>query len=201
MIRMGRLDEIARRRVVPGDDICIIEEFLPGIGTYEDNGIVKSAFIGEVSIDMNLRVISVKPKVRIPILPSRGTVVYGVVAVVKDEYAIIRIIAEANGHKYQNVFTGLLHITQASEGFVKNLYEVLRVGDLIKAKVLNDNPPYNLTIKEKKLGIVLAFCGRCGSILDKSNNDILKCPKCGNTEKRKLSMDYGKVKGILGWGR
>lgn len=198
---MGRLDEIVSKRVVPGDEVCIIEEFLPGIGTYESSGIVRSAFIGEVSIDMNIRVVSVKPRVRVPTLPTKGVVVYGVVAVVKDEYAIVRILAEANGHKYQNVFTGLLHITQASEGYVKNLYDVLRVGDLVKAKVLNDNPPYNLTVRDRKLGVLLAFCGNCGLTLDKSNNDTLKCRRCGNIEKRKLSIDYGKIKGLIGWGR
>ncbi len=190
---MERLKEIINRGVLPGDDICIIEEFMPGIGSFSKNGVVRAAWIGVTAADLNTRTVHVKPVHKFPQLPERNSVVIGVVVLVKDEYAVIKIFEDLKGNRYLNGFTGVLHISQASDTHVKDLYEVIRVGDVVKAKVLNNNPPYNITIREPKLGVVLAFCGNCGSVLRKAGSNMLKCPKCGRMEKRKLSLDYGRV--------
>ncbi len=192
-----RLNEIRGRKVSPGDEICVIEEFLPGPGTFEVDGIVRATLTGVVNVDLMTRVAFVKPLVREPRMPERGDVVYGVVQVVRDEFAIIKIIGDGQGRRYSVPYTGLLHISQATEKFVKDLYEVLRMGDVVKAKVLSNYLPYNLTLKEYRLGVVMAFCGRCGERLVKSGSEVLKCPSCGNTERRKVSSDYGVVRVAL----
>ncbi|MCD6324035.1 MAG: exosome complex RNA-binding protein Csl4 [Desulfurococcales archaeon] len=193
---MQRIDELRNKDVLPGDELCVIEEFLPGYGTFEKEGVVRAAWAGKVQVDMVARTVSVLPIKGVPRLPERNSVIYGVVAVVKDEFAIIKILKDLRGVEYPSGFTGLLHISQASDRHVKDLYEVIRVGDIVKGKVLSDHPPYNLTLREPRLGVVLAFCGECGAILKKTGPDTVKCPKCGRIEKRKLSVDYGKVKGI-----
>ncbi len=192
-----RLDELRERKVLPGDDLCVIEEFLPGYGTFEKGGIVRAAWAGRVHVDMAARTISVIPYKQASEIPERNSIVYGVVIVVKDEFAILKILKDAKGNEYPSGFTGLLHISQATDRHVKDLYEVIRVGDIVKGKVLSDYPPYNLTLREPRLGVVLAFCGQCGTLLRKTGPDTVKCPKCGRVEKRKLSIDYGKVKGLL----
>ncbi len=192
-----RLSEINGRRVSPGDEICVIEEFLPGPGTFEDDGIVRSALTGIVNADLMTRVVFVKPLVREPKIPERGDIVYGVVQVVRDEFAIIKIIGDYQGRRYSVPYTGLLHISQATEKYVKNLYDVLRMGDVVKAKVLSSCLPYNLTLKEYRLGVVMAFCGKCGERLVKSGSEVLKCPACGNVEHRKISSDYGVIRVTL----
>ena len=40
--------------VMPGDKIGIIEQYLPGEGTYDDNGDIKSAVLGNVKINHSL---------------------------------------------------------------------------------------------------------------------------------------------------
>ena len=193
---MSRINEISNKAVVPGDDICVIEEFLPGPWTYVEGSIIKSAITGRVHVDITTRTVSVVPAVKIFETPVRGTYVYGYVITVKDEFAIIKILGCVHGIRYQSAFTGLLHISQSSDKFVKNLYDVVRVGDIVKAKILNDASPYNLTLKEPRLGVILAFCGNCGHKLVKLSTDTLKCPSCGNVEKRKVSLDYGNLKGL-----
>lgn len=192
--RMSKLRELMNLGVVPGDSICVIEEFMPGNGVYEDDGTIRSAIVGRVSIDFRTRFINVRPLVKSPQLPARGEIVYALVTVVHDEISISRIFSSESGKKFNNPFTALLHISQTHEKFVKNFNEVLAVGDIIKAKVLNDGIPYMITIKDVKLGVILAYCSICGTPLRKQSSDTLKCPKCGNTEKRKMSIEYGSIK-------
>ncbi|MCD6428582.1 MAG: exosome complex RNA-binding protein Csl4 [Desulfurococcales archaeon] len=193
---MGRVEEINGKAVVPGDTICVIEEFLPGPWTYVVDGAIKAAITGRVYVDIAMRTVSVRPTVKLFEVTMRGTYIYGYVVMVKDEFAIIKVVGSAHGTKYASTFTGLLHISQSSDKFIKNLYDVVRVGDIVKAKVLNDAPPFNLTFKEPRLGVILAFCGTCGHRLTKLSTDTLKCPICGNIEKRKVSIDYGNLKGL-----
>ncbi|HDN75897.1 MAG TPA: RNA-binding protein [Acidilobales archaeon] len=197
----SRISEIKDKYVVPGESICVIEEFMPGIGTYEVKGEVRAALVGKVDLDLNIRTANVRPKVKEPILPCRGVIAYGIVTLIREEYALLRLIGDINGNKYTTPFTAILHISQASEKFIKDLFEILRVGDIVKVKVLNDTVPYNVTIKEAKLGVILAFCGKCGAQLKYEGTEMLKCPMCGNVEKRKLSIDYGKLKGLIRWLR
>lgn len=194
---MARIDEINGKRVLPGDPVCVIEEFMPGVGTFEDNGVVRAAIPGVTQADLVTRTVHIRPAVQLPRIPEKNSVIVGIVTVVKDEFAIIKIVKDVKGAKFHSGFTGLLHISQASDRFVKNLYEVIRVGDVIRAKVLNDAPPYNLTLREPKLGVVVGFCGNCGKRMKKAGPETLKCPACGRVEKRKVSYDYGNLKGIL----
>ena len=48
--------------VMPGDKLGIIEQYLLGKGTYEDNGEIKSSVLGNVQIDSKMRTITVKAK-------------------------------------------------------------------------------------------------------------------------------------------
>ncbi len=46
--------------VMPGDKLGIIEQYLPGDGTYDDNGDIKSAVLGNVRLNQKNKVISVE---------------------------------------------------------------------------------------------------------------------------------------------
>mgnify|MGYP002575290556 CR=1 FL=1 len=41
--------------VMPGDKLGIIEQYLLGKGTYEDNGEIKSSVLGNVQIDSKMK--------------------------------------------------------------------------------------------------------------------------------------------------
>lgn len=188
-----RLKEISSLKLVPGDEICVVEEFLPGSGAYEDNGRVKATVTGYPNINFDLRVVEVRPLSSKTRLPSVGAIVYGLVYSVRDEYALVRIYSDAKCVKYLTTLTGILHASQASDKYVKNVYSIVRPGDVIKAKVLSDTPPYHLTVREQQLGVVYAYCSVCGTKLVKQGG-TLACPSCGSTEGRKTSPEYGIVK-------
>jgi exosome complex component CSL4 len=72
------------------------------------------------------------------------------------------------------------------------MYEVCKAGDILRAKVISDkNRVLHLTTNDKDLGVVYAFCSRCGQSLAQKRF-IMRCPECGNTERRKTASDYDK---------
>jgi exosome complex component CSL4 len=89
-------------------------------------------------------------------------------------------------------FGGILHISDVSDRYVDSMNDVCKPGDIIRAKVISGkNRIFHLTTNDKNLGILYAFCSRCGTLLEAQHYD-LHCPKCGNVERRKMAPDYGK---------
>ncbi len=176
--------------VAPGQPLCVIEEFVPGRGTYEENGIVRAAIMGVVRIDMVNYQIEVRGKVIEQNLPSTKDVVIGYILGMRDELAMVKITKSLNHALKNMIFTGALHISQASgKGYLSTLYEGFKPGDLVKLKVLG-GPPYVLTAKGARLGVILAYCSVCGSPLYLTHDNKLKCRTCGNVENRILSSEY-----------
>ncbi|UXD21517.1 hypothetical protein IPA_05065 [Ignicoccus pacificus DSM 13166] len=178
-------------RVIPGQKLCVIEELTPGKGTYEDeNGIVRAAIPGVVRLDLMNYVVEVKGKSADQELPSGKDIVIGYVLGMRDEVAAIKIVKSVHGVLKGMVFTGALHISQASpRGYLNTLYDGYRPGDIVKLKVLS-GPPYVLSAKGNRLGVILAHCSNCGAPLYLRKDGNLKCKRCGNTEKRVTSVDY-----------
>jgi len=182
--------EERERVVMPGDYLCVEEEFLPGPGAYVDeNGIVRSLIVGTPIYDYTTRRVSVKPLKRRAMIPKQGDSVIGIVSAVKEDVAIVKVIGFDIYNPLKNPITGILHISQISEARIESVYDAVRVGDLIRAKVLNNYVPLLLSTKEPKYGVLLAYCSRCGAVLVKKG-DALVCPACGGSESRKVSIDY-----------
>ena len=76
--------------VTPGEKLGVIEEFQPGRGTYTKNGVIYAESIGRVSIDLEKRMISVSPEVRVHV-PAKGDIILGEVQQVQDKIATIKI--------------------------------------------------------------------------------------------------------------
>ncbi|HIE14196.1 TPA: RNA-binding protein [Candidatus Bathyarchaeota archaeon] len=178
--------------VTPGDKLGVIEEFIPAFGTYVDEGAVYSKIVGSLLIDFTTRKISVYPLIHRAVIPRVGNVVIGPVVGVQDSLAFIRIIKI--GAKFiSGFFTGILHISEVSLRYTKSMFDVCRLGDIIRAKVIsNKNKTYHLSTKGLNLGVIYAFCSKCGDLLTLSKQKKLKCKECGNIEKRKITSDYGK---------
>ncbi|RJS87755.1 RNA-binding protein [Candidatus Bathyarchaeota archaeon] len=179
--------------VVPGQKLGVIEEFIPDSGTYVKDGCIYSTSVGYVLIDFANKKVSVYPVARNVNVPKIGSTVIGWIISVQSSYATIRIIKIGrrflSGH-----FTGIIHISDVSHRYVDNMHDAFRIGDLVRAKVISDkNQTFHLTTRDDNLGVIYAFCSQCGGILVKRRN--LKCTVCGNIEKRKITLDYGK--GIL----
>jgi len=177
--------------VVPGEELCVIEEFAPGDGAYEKNGKVYSSRTGVALYDFITRKVQVLSTYdKMSLAPKVGLIVYGQVYTVHDEIANVKI-TEIEGHKkLSGTFSGVLHVSQVSRSYIKKMDDAVKPGDIIRAKVLTSWNPYQLTTRHSTLGVVLALCSKCGSLLWKSKSGKLVCKKCGNVEERKLSSKY-----------
>ena len=178
--------------VVPGDRLGVIEEFTSGNGTYIEEGTIHSKITGYTLLDMLNKEVSVFPLVKTPPIPRVGSIVTGLVTDVKSKNAVLTIF-QVEEKNLSGTFNGMLHISSVSHGFVENMFDVAKPGDVMRAKVISTkNRSIFLSTADRNLGILSAICSLCGSNLMNGDRG-LKCSNCGNIENRKTSPDYGKV--------
>ena len=184
-------ERVLKDVVVPGEEIGIIEEFLPGEGTYVDGNSVRSMILGTAVLDINERKARVYPLIkRGPLAIEKSDVVLGEVAGMRKDVAIVLIKkVEGKNLVLKETLHGMLHISQVSDKFVEFLSDVVKVTDILRAKVINSRPPYQLSIKERDLGVIVAFCSNCQTPMTIKNRKLY-CPRCKVQEKRKLSTKY-----------
>ena len=177
--------------VVPGERLGVIEEFIPDSGTYVKDGVIYSKIVGRKLVDLQSRRVSVYPAAEGAVVPKVSGVVLGQVGNAQSDNVLVKIFKVGN-KKISGEFGGILHISDVSDRYVASMNDVCKPGDIVRAKVISEkNRVFHLTTNDKNLGIIYAFCSRCGSLLEPDRYE-LHCPKCGNIEKRKLAPDYGK---------
>lgn len=175
--------------VVPGEKLGVVEEFDPGRGTVEEGGVVYSSQTGTALLDPKRHVVSVKPATGPPVVPEEGSTVIGVVEKVQEKMAIVNIIV-VDGKKMELPFTGMLHISNSSPRFERVMGEVTKPNDIIRAKVIDTSQRIpKLTTVGRDLGVIKAYCSRCGNELVLSGR-ILRCSVCRNVERRRLAEDF-----------
>jgi len=178
--------------VTPGEKLGVIEEFIPDFGTYVNDGSVHSKVVGSLLLDLTNRKVSVYPLTRRVNVPRVGSLVIGTVVGVQDSLASIRII-KIGTRFLSGFFTGILHISEVSFRYTETMFDVCRLGDIVRAKVIsNKNRTYHLSTKGLNFGVIYAFCSQCGGYLTLGRQRRLKCSSCGHVEKRKVASDYGK---------
>jgi len=179
--------------VLPGDWLGVIEEFTPNEGTYEEKGEVYAANAGMVLIDKMERRVRVVP-VEAPPFPKKGDVALGMIVKTGKALSIVSV-ARIGGRFLSSPCSGVIHVSQISNEFVVKPTDAFKTGDIVKAKVIDRRGDLiQLSTIGKKFGVVHAFCSKCGTMLIPKNEKSLICHNCGNEEKRKISVDYGKTK-------
>jgi exosome complex component CSL4 len=174
--------------VLPGDKLGVIEQYLPGIGTYEKDGVIYAHFTGKARIDLKNKRVTVIPTTRVPALPKEGTTVIASVIHASEKMATVNIW-KINESAIQNPFTAMLHISSSSPRYERNMSDVCKAGDIIRARVIEINRIPQLTTAGRGLGVIKAFCSKCGAVLEFKNRR-LQCASCGNVERRRLAEDY-----------
>lgn len=188
---MGQSKRKSGLFAAPGDRLGVIEEFVPGSGTYVEGGTIYSNITGHTLLDTLNRKISVYPTVHEVTIPLAGSTVVGRVSDVQNKMAALRIF-EIGKASPSGLFAGTLHISDSSFGYVDTMFDVCQPGDIVRAKVVtNRNRTYHLSTVEKNLGVISAFCTRCGHML-LLGRQRMRCPDCGKIERRKTASDYGK---------
>jgi exosome complex component CSL4 len=177
--------------VLPGERLGVIEEFIPDSGTYVKDGVIYSKIVGRTLMDLISKRVSVYPLITVASVPKVSTTVVGQVGNAQSDNVLVRIF-RIGPKRLSGVFTGILHISDVQERYVKSMNDVCKPGDIIRTKVIsNKNQVSHLSTKDKDLGVLYAFCSRCSSLLEPKRHQ-LQCPKCGNIERRKVTSDYGK---------
>ncbi|MEW6294847.1 MAG: exosome complex RNA-binding protein Csl4 [Candidatus Diapherotrites archaeon] len=181
--------------VLPGQFLTVEEEYEPGKNTFEDEkGKIYSTKVGEAEFNEKERKVNIKERARSINLITPGSIVIGNVILVKDNSVVLSILkAEKNGQERIPQFSsGQVMISNVSRNYVKELRSEFKIGDIVKAKVINvTNYSIDLTTAEEGLGVIKAFCSKCRNELGLFGRQ-LKCLNCGSIENRKLSFDYSK---------
>jgi exosome complex component CSL4 len=177
--------------VVPGERLGVIEEFIPDSGTYVKDGVIYSKIVGRELLDLLNKRVSVYPLTEGAVVPKVGTVVIGQIGNAQSDNVLVRIY-KIGKKKLSGEFGGILHISDVSDRYVDSMNDVCKPGDIVRAKVISEkNRVFHLSTNDKNLGMLYAFCSRCGTLLEPQRFE-LRCPKCGNIERRKMAPDYGK---------
>jgi exosome complex component CSL4 len=177
--------------VVPGERLGVIEEFIPDSGTHVKDGVIYAKIVGRALLDLQNRRVSVYPLTSGAVVPKVSNTVVGQVGNAQSDNVLVRIF-KIGSKRLSGDFGSILHVSDVSDRYVNSINEVCKPGDIVRAKVISEkNRIYHLSTNDKNLGVLFAFCSRCGSLLEPQRFE-LRCPKCGNIEKRKIASDYGK---------
>lgn len=176
---------------MPGERLGVIEEFIPDSGTYTKDGVIYSKIVGRSLVDLQNRRVSVYPVAPSAVVPKVGTVVIGQIGNAQSDNVLVKIFRIGKKQLTGN-FGGILHVSDVSDRYIDQMSDAVKPGDMVRAKVISEkNQIFHLSTNDRNLGIIYAFCSRDGTLLNQDRYD-LKCPKCGNVERRKIAPDYGK---------
>lgn len=181
-----------KRKVVPGDEVAEVEEFIPGEGTYEAEGKVYSSYYGELELDHDEKVAKVQAKNEMTKL-RQGDFVFCVVSDARASMAICEVVAvEGKSRNVTGDTNGTIHVSKISNDYVQDAGRELRPSDIIRAKVIQVKPSIQLSTVGPHLGVVKALCRKCRRPLVKAEKDLY-CPNCERHDHRKISDDYASV--------
>lgn len=178
--------------VFPGEELGVAEQFLPGDGTYEEDGKVYAARMGEAELDPESFQATVHPQTKTPATLSEDDLVIGRVVSLKKSFVSVEIEAKASepDRELPETGRGTLHISKISPDYLDQIEDAFRIGDLIRARVIDVDPSVQLLTKDDALGVLLARCPKCRTNME-TRGDGLVCPKCEWKSRAKMAADYG----------
>lgn len=175
-----------RPLVLPGDLLGTAEEFVPGRGTYEDNGKIYAALLGRRTVDARDRAIRVDALHAIPHIVD-GDEVYARVDEVKSAMVVVTVLSLKDGTRaVPGAPEGTIHISKAKDEYTESLNHEFSAGDMVVAKVIQSAPTIKLTTGPAQFGVVSARCQVCHGLLTMGGRELV-CPRCGHREHRKAA--------------
>ncbi len=182
-----------KRIVIPGEEIATSEEFLAGEGTFELKGKIFSSYLGRLNLDseeMVAKVDPINPLVELKV----GDIVLAVVEDVKSSMVIVDVVrVEGKPRDVTGETLAAIHVSKISEGYTDDVWREFRIGDIIRAKVMQIKPSVQLTTSRPNLGVLLALCTKCRMPLVKKEKSLF-CGNCHRNEVRKMAPDYGSYR-------
>ncbi len=183
---------MAEETAFPGKKIGVIEEYLPGVGTYTGvNGFIRAKVVGKIKKDSKSRQVKVLKEERVATL-EEGDEVVGTVATVSGVYGNVKIEV-ANEKLLRTPQKGIVYPSRV----IRRRGGQYRQGDIVFAAIVSKkNRTLHLTIDDVRYGVVKATCNFCGyemTPVRRGRSTMLRCPGCGEQEQRKVSDLYSKI--------
>ncbi len=182
-----------KKFVVPGDFIGTEEECMPGSGTHIDGENVYSALAGEVKDSQ--RTLSISQKGKLASL-GIGTTIIGSIENIVEPIALVRVKSgslEGDERLGDNPDYAVLHASMIKKGYVKNVRDEYKIGDILRAKIVDiRNGEMRLSTDSEELGSIKSFCAKCRHAM-KIAAGGLECESCGAKDNRKMAKDYRNV--------
>ena len=181
---------MAVRVVLPGEEVAVTEEYEAGDGTYEEDGKVFAAQPGTLTLDGEHRVARVTP-FNPPAHLKVGDVIYGEVNNIRASMAEARVLAiHGRDRQVAGELDASLHVSKISNAYVEDIHDAMRLGDIVRARVIQTDPSLQIATAEQNLGVVLARCSADRAPMERRENEV-RCPRCERMYRRKMAADYG----------
>jgi exosome complex component CSL4 len=179
-----------KKIVLPGEILATSEEFLAGEGTFEHEGKIHSSYLGRLNLDPAEMVAMVEPINPLVTLKEED-IVLARVQDIKGSMVLVNVIRlEGNSREVSGETYASIHISKIAEGYTSDVWKEFRIGDIIRARVVQNKPALQLSTDKPNLGVLLGLCTKCRMALEKKENSLF-CVNCQRNELRKTASDYG----------
>jgi len=179
--------------VIVGQYLGVVEEFIPDEeSTFVKNGEIYATKTGMIHINRDKREIEIRthdePDRKVPRV---GDIVLGVILFSRRYSVGLNFYTINRKLHFNSYFFGNIHVSQISNRYVEKIKDAFQITDVIRAKVIEEKTnEFDLSTIGKDLGVIHADCSICGTPLDRTGFNKLRCSRCGNVETRKLASDY-----------
>tara|TARA_B100001750_G_scaffold200203_1_gene174326 strand:- start:395 stop:925 length:531 start_codon:yes stop_codon:yes gene_type:complete len=167
-----------KERVIPGDELAVIEEYESGKGTHIIDGQIRASIFGKTKFDNKNKSVKVEGLRNTSELPQVNDQVEGILETDKS----LRII-KINGKISFGSLMGLMAKTKmpnwGTNDYIRATVVSLTNG-LIHIMVKNDND---------ENGVIKSTCNLCADRVVKVQKGV-KCVSCGFFKYKKLASDF-----------
>jgi exosome complex component CSL4 len=176
-----------------GELIGVVEQYVPGSGTYEVNGKIYSQWFGNKRVNKQTLEVSVDPiKKKVLPVPAIGDVVIAEVIIGRKQTVTCSIFKLKDQFLF-DTYNGILHVSNMSRDYIQSADTGFKPTDIIRARVIDKNfTEYELSTRDPEYGVIYAECSSCGTKLRRDGNQLV-CDLCGYPNPRKIAKDYGHV--------
>ncbi len=183
------------RLVIPGDELGSVKDLIAGENTFVENDIIYSSCTGEVKKVKGNRRISVSHEGRISGNILTGDDVICQVEDVQGNIARCKILIGAGEDRGTRPYDlAYLHLSKISPSYVESMNDMVRINDILRARVTSADPVIEITTLFEEYGVIYSTCPECRVGLRVSRPSILRCPECGDEVRKKAAIDYGEGK-------
>ncbi len=186
-----------KKLVIPGDELGSAKDLIAGENTFIDNDIIYSSCTGEVEKARGKGKISVSREGRTPDNILTGDDLICQVEDAQGNIARCRILLGAGGDRGRQPYDlAYLHLSKISPSYVESMNDMVRVNDILRARVISAEPVIEIATLFEEYGVIYSTCPECRVGLRVSGPSILRCPECGEEVRKKAAIDYGEGKKI-----